>query len=105
MRTHTLFWLVGDLPVLQRTFLRGRTSKFIQRSGLSVELTDWSTCARDGPERGRAIEQLRVTASSAKSYNRTAVQCVAFATDPRDSSFYSSYSVMLIKAPGELRTN
>ena len=96
IRTHTLFWVVGDLPVLQRTFLRGRTSNFIERSGLYVEVMDVSTCARDGRNQGQAIEQLRINASSAEQYNRTAVQCVAYATNPSDPSFYSSYSIMLI---------
>lgn len=95
-QTHTLFWLVGDLPVNQRTFLRGRTQNFILKSGLNVELIDESTCERDG---GRAIEQLQIDATSAERYNRTAVQCVAYATNPTDPSFYSSYSLMLINVP------
>lgn len=102
MQTHTLFWLVGDLPILQRTFLRGRTSRFIERSGLYVEVMDQSTCDRAGLDDGKAIEQLRINASSAVLYNRTAVQCVVYATSPDDQSFYSAYSIMMIHAPGEL---
>ena len=99
--THTLFWFVGDLPVNQRTFLRGRTATFIERSGLYVEVSDQSTCERDGLDQGKAVEQLRINASSAMLYNRTAVQCVAFAALEGDQSFFSLYGLMLINAPGE----
>lgn len=64
-----------------------------------MEVTDESTCERDGTELGQAVEQLQITAHSAELHNRTAVQCVAYATDPADQSFYSSYSMMLINAP------
>ncbi len=86
--------------MVQRTFLRGRTSRFIKNSGLYVEAVDQSTCKRDGPERGRASEQLRINATSAE-YNKTAVQCVAYAKIANDQSIFSSYSMMLVNAPGK----
>ena len=101
MQTHTLFWLVGNLPAHQRIFLRGRTATFIERSGLYLEVSDQSTCERDGLDQGKAIEQLRINASSALLYNRTAVQCVAHATRSGDQSFFSWYGLMVINAPGE----
>lgn len=100
MQTHTLSWLVGDLPVIQRTFVRGRTSRFIEQSGLYVEVTNQSTCESIDPEQGQAMEQLRIN-GSALLHERTAIQCVAFPTHPDDFSFYSPYSVMQIKAPCE----
>lgn len=99
MQTHTLAWLAGDLPVIQRTFVRGRTSKFMEQSGLYVEVLDHSTCANEGPEQGQAIQQLRIQGSSALLHNSTAVQCVAYPTSPDDDSFYSSYSIMRIRPP------
>lgn len=101
MQTHTLFWMAGDLPVVQRTFLRGRTSIFIEQSGLYVEVMDQSTCESEGLDQGQAIEQLRINGSSASLYNRTAIQCVLYTTSPNDHSFYSSYSILRIRAPGE----
>lgn len=97
--THILFWLVGNLPLHQRTFLRGRTQNFESYSGLDVEVTNESTCEGDGTGLEQATERLRVTANSAELHNRTAVQCVAYATAPTDQTFYSSYSMMLINAP------
>lgn len=101
MQTHTLFWFVGDLPVNQRIFLRGRTDTFIEKSGLYVEVSDQSTCERDGLDQGIAVEQLKINASSASLYNRTAVQCVAYAALEGDQSYFSSYGLMVINTPGE----
>ena len=101
MQTHTLSWVVGDLPGIRRTFLRGRTTDFIEKSGLYVEVSDQSTCERDGLDHGKAVEQLRINASSAMLYNRTAVQCVAFPTIDGDQTFFSSYGLLVINVPGE----
>jgi hypothetical protein len=101
-RSHTLFWLVGDLPINQRTFLRGKLQRFMDRSGLHVEVEDKSSCERN--DGGQAIEELRITANSTL-YNKTSVQCVAYATSPNDLSFYSAYSLMIVNAPGEPASN
>lgn len=98
--SHSIVWSVGGLP--ERFFAGTLASGFIDRSGLFVEIEDMSvtTCANGGQ---RAIEQLRINASSAALYNRTAVQCIALPTGGGITTFYSAYSIMLINAPnGEL---
>ena len=74
--THTLFWLVGNIPTNRQYFLMGDTSAFIERSGLHVEVKDLSNCS----EQREATQQLKITPSSAEMFNRTAIQCVAIRT-------------------------
>lgn len=95
--SHTIFWFAGDQPGLQRTFWRGRTERFVQRSGLHVDVLNLSTCS-DGTSDGLGIQQLRINASSAELYNRTAIQCLAIPKNSSYTSLYSSYSMLLISA-------
>ena len=78
----------------------GRTSTFIKRSGLDVEVKDLSSC-RDGGD-GKVIQQLIITPSSAKLFNKTAVQCVATRRHQNDSDFYSAYGMMIVDAVGKI---
>lgn len=92
---------MGDLSGNNRVLRQGSTAteNFIQNSGLNVEVVELSDCS--ATDQTLAIEQLRINASSAVLYNRTAVQCAAYALSPGGTSHYTPYSVMLVNPPAE----
>lgn len=93
---------MGDLLGSRRVLRQGSaTENFIQNSGLNVQVVELSDCSAS--DQTQAIEQLRINASSAVLYNRTAVQCAAYTLSPSGTSHYTPYSVMLINPPPETR--
>ena len=92
--SHTIVWLVGDLPLIQRYFVMGRTRTFSSQSDLQVQVSDLSTCTSAGE--GRGVQQLQIQVTSATLHNRTAVQCHAARKHTDYSDLYSMYGLVLV---------
>lgn len=92
--SHTTSWHVGDV-LNSRTFAHWKPAKFIRKTGLYVEVKDFSNCDKYG--NGLVIHQLRINASSASRWNKTAVQCIAVRADEEsETDFYSAFSLMFV---------
>lgn len=94
--THTMVWLVGDQPIRQRFFFMNTADSFSARSGLHVEVRDLTSCPGS-----YVLQELRINASSAQLFNRTAVQCFASRISQDHLDFYSPYGIMLVNEKGE----
>ena len=91
--THSpvIVWLVGHYD---QFLVDGQTESFIAASGLQVEVQKLKGC---GTHR-ESVERLRINASSADQFNRTAVQCFVPPLPENVTRQYSGLSVMLIRA-------
>ena len=94
--THTMVWLVGDQPIHQRFFFMNTADIFSARSGLHVEVRDLTSCPGS-----YVLQELRINASSAQLFNRTAVQCFASRISQDHLDFYSPYGIMLVNEKGK----
>ena len=92
----TIIWLVGHFP--RRSFIMETAPSFAAKTGLHVEVERLLGC--NGHD--VALERLRINASSAEQFNRTAVQCWVPPLSADTMRLYSPYGVMFINSTGKL---
>ena len=90
-QSHTIKWFIGESPNNQRQVDSG----FKHRTGIETEISDISVCG-EMTSVGQEMEQLRVKILSAKTMNKTAVQCAALRKGPSYQDLYSHYSMIVV---------
>lgn len=92
---YSIIWLMGWSRDNLRQFTFKTTPRFLQQTGLHVEVTDHSSCSLEG---GQQLQQEMTFYSTSTQQSSLLVQCLALPaySNPSSPDLYSNYTIVTI---------